>query len=104
MEVSADALSMHRLVQAVVRDRLDDEAKKQWAGATVEVVNASLSTDVATNVEIWPCYGRLLPLALAVAGHAEDLQVALPAAARVSEPSWCLFKHPRRICAGQKSL
>ena len=35
MEVSSDALAMHRLVQAVVRDRLDEAGKKQWAGAAV---------------------------------------------------------------------
>ena len=39
MEVADDALAVHRLVQAVVRDRLDKKGKKQWAGAAVEMVN-----------------------------------------------------------------
>lgn len=82
MEMTGDALSMHRLVQAVVRDRLDDEGKKEWAGAAVEVVDASLAHGVTTNVEIWPWYARLVPHAWMAAGQAEVLQVASKAAGR----------------------
>ncbi|MEJ2671369.1 MAG: tetratricopeptide repeat protein, partial [Deltaproteobacteria bacterium] len=78
-----DALAVHRLVQAVVRDRLDEAGRKQWAGVAVELVNASLSADVDTNMEVWPWYSRLLPQALAAAGHAETVKTGLPAAGRV---------------------
>jgi tetratricopeptide (TPR) repeat protein len=83
LEVSGGALAVHRLVQAVVRDRLDEAGRKQWAGVAVELVNASLSADVDTNMEVWPWYSRLLPQALAAAGHAETVKTGLPAAGRV---------------------
>ena len=39
MEVADEALAVHRLVQAVVRDRLTRKpGKEQWAGAAVEMV------------------------------------------------------------------
>lgn len=77
MEVSGEALAMHRLVQVVVRDRLDEEGKKQWVGAAVEMVNAAFPSDIPTDVETWPWCARLLPHALAASGHAENLWVAL---------------------------
>ena len=61
MEVADDALAVHRLVQAVVRDRLDEEGKKQWAGAVVEVVNDAFPAEVQSAVENWPWCARLLP-------------------------------------------
>lgn len=73
LEVAVDALAMHRLVQAVVRDRLNEEGKKQWAGAAVAMVNATLPSGVATNMQTWPWYARLLPHAVAAAGQAEVL-------------------------------
>jgi tetratricopeptide (TPR) repeat protein len=83
LEVGEDSLAVHRLVQAVVRDRLDEEGQKQWAGAAVETVNAALSADVDTNVKIWPWYSRLLPHALAAAAYGETFEIALPAAGRL---------------------
>jgi tetratricopeptide (TPR) repeat protein len=83
MEIAADALAVHRLVQAVARDRLGKRAREKWAGAAVALVNATLSEDVDTNLETWPWYARLLPQALAAAGQAEALGAARPAAGRV---------------------
>ncbi len=70
-----DALSIHRLVQAVTRDRLSEEEKGQWAAAAVRLLGTAFpfkEDDPAT----WPASGRLLPHALAAAGHAEMLDVA----------------------------
>ena len=64
MEVTDDALAVHRLVQAVVRDRLDEEGKKQWAGAAVEMVNVAFPGECAKHRRNWPWCGRLLPHAL----------------------------------------
>jgi tetratricopeptide (TPR) repeat protein len=84
MEVGKDSLAVHRLVQAVVRDRLDDKGKKKWAGAAVEMVAANFPEgDVDVKPETWPWCGRLLPHALAAAGHAEALAVALKAASHL---------------------
>ena len=69
-EVQGDALSVHRLVQAAVRDRLADGDKKGWAASAVSLVNAAFpyeENDPAT----WTASARLLPHALASARHAE---------------------------------
>jgi hypothetical protein len=80
LEVSGDALALHRLVQAVVRDRLDYGSQKQWAGAAVEIVNSAFpGGNFDREPETWPWCARLLPQALAAAGHAETLKVNLPA-------------------------
>jgi tetratricopeptide (TPR) repeat protein len=81
MEVADEALAMHRLVQAVVRDRLGEEEQKQWAGDAVEMVGSAFPPgNFDENPETWPWCARLLPHALAAAGRAEALRVALPAA------------------------
>lgn len=77
-----DALSMHRLVQAVTRDRLKPEARKGFAAPALRLVNAALPrpADEHTN---GPAVGALLPHALATADAAEALQVELETAAVV---------------------
>ncbi len=77
-----DALSLHRLVQAVTRDRLSDEEQKQWAGAAVRLLDTMFPfhpDDPAT----WEESGRLLSHALAVARHAADAEVGIASAARL---------------------
>jgi tetratricopeptide (TPR) repeat protein len=82
VEVQDGALSVHRLVQAVVRDRLDEEGRKKWADAAVEVVNSGFPFD-SDDVRTWPKNARVLPHALASADHAEKLQVGLRACGRL---------------------
>ena len=75
VEAAGDSLSVHRLVQAVVRERLGKGSRKTWAGAGVRLVNTAFpfySDDVVT----WPACARLLP-------HAEALKVEPEAAGRV---------------------
>jgi tetratricopeptide (TPR) repeat protein len=76
------ALSIHRLVQAVARDRLPENARNTWAEAAVRLVNSAFPFD-SDDVRTWPVCARLLPHALAVAGHAEILQVASEATGRL---------------------
>jgi tetratricopeptide (TPR) repeat protein/cellulose biosynthesis protein BcsQ len=83
MEVSNDALAVHRLVQAVVRDRLNKKEKKQWAGAAVEMVNEVFPRDIVAKVETWPWCARLLPHGQVSAAHAQELKAALPATASI---------------------
>ncbi len=82
VERGEDSLSVHRLVQAVVRDRLPDDEKKTWAGAAAELVNAAFPFD-SDDVRTWPVCARLLPHARAAAHHAEEHQVGLQAASRL---------------------
>jgi len=83
IEKTQDALSAHRMVQAVTRDRLPEDARRTWAGAAVRLVNDAFSSPVIWDwdVQAWSENARLLPHALAAAGHAEALQVASEATA-----------------------
>ncbi|MDP2896514.1 MAG: FxSxx-COOH system tetratricopeptide repeat protein [bacterium] len=82
VERSGDSVTVHRLVQAVVRDRLDERDKKKWAQAAVRLVNDALPVE-AHDVRTWPECARLLPHALSAAEHAEKLGVAPEATGRV---------------------
>jgi tetratricopeptide (TPR) repeat protein len=70
--VTADTLSVHRLVQAVVRHALEPALARVWAAAAVGLVRASFP-DQADDVEAWPAAARLLPHALAATDHADVL-------------------------------
>jgi tetratricopeptide (TPR) repeat protein len=83
IDVSAGSIAVHRLVQAVTRDRLakgDEEAK--WAEAALKLVDDAFpfKEDV---VETWNPSARLLPHLLAAASHSERLGVALEFTSRL---------------------
>jgi len=75
MTVGDDSLSVHRLVQAVARDRLSDEERKRWAEAAVRLVNKVFPYE-SYDVRTWAKCSVLLPQALDAAGNAEGLEVA----------------------------
>jgi tetratricopeptide (TPR) repeat protein len=50
-------LSMHRLVQAVLKDQMDEQSRQQWAERTVRAVHAALP-DVEHGT--WPQWERIL--------------------------------------------
>jgi len=77
VDVREDVLSIHRLVQAVIRDRLDEENKKRWAEAAVRLLDAAFNFKMG-EVETWSECSRLLPHAMATSAHAEALKVSLP--------------------------
>jgi len=83
LEVGGDALSVHRLVQAVARDRLAEDGRRMWAEAAARLVNDAFPSGIQTDVQVWPECARLLPHALAAAGHAEALEVALETTGRL---------------------
>jgi tetratricopeptide (TPR) repeat protein len=72
IKVSQDrqALSLHRLVQAVTRQRLNPEQQRQWATATLRLLYAAFPQRLG-DADAWPDYARLLPHALAVVRHTE---------------------------------
>jgi len=82
VEVADEGLSLHRLVQAVTRDRLSEDDSKMWAEAAVRVVNSAFPYD-SDAVRYWPTCSRLLPHALAAAERAEELDVGADAAGRL---------------------
>jgi tetratricopeptide (TPR) repeat protein len=66
VESDQDGLRVHRLVQAVVRAGMDEQATRDWAAAAVGLVAADLPSR-SDDVEFWPACQRLLPHALAAA-------------------------------------
>jgi len=76
IERTEDALSVHRMVQAVTRDRLPGDARRTWAEAAVRLVDDALRLGDTRDVQTWAVCARLLPHALAAARHAEAFQVA----------------------------
>jgi tetratricopeptide (TPR) repeat protein len=75
------SIAVHRLVQAVTRDGLDEVTAKARAEAVVRLVHAALpDPQEHTN---WPAMGALLPHALAATESAGRLEVGLEAAASI---------------------
>jgi len=83
LERTGEALSIHRMVQAVARDRLPKKAHRAWADAAVRLVNDAFPSGDTTDVRTWPVCARLLPHALAAAGQAEGVGVASEATGRL---------------------
>jgi hypothetical protein len=75
IEVTDGTMSVHRMVQAVVRDKLTEEDKKRWAKAAVQIVDNAFPND-SGDVMTWPQCSRLLSHALAAEEHSKELDVA----------------------------
>jgi tetratricopeptide (TPR) repeat protein len=75
-------LSVHRLVQAVIHERLEDAERQAWAAAAVGVLSARFPFD-SDDVRTWPVCARLLPHALQAGHWAEALAVAPMATTRL---------------------
>ena len=73
-----DSLSLHRLVQAVTRDRLSEEERGNYAAATVRLLNDAFPYN-EDDPDTWPESARLLAHALAAANHAAEALVGKPA-------------------------
>jgi tetratricopeptide (TPR) repeat protein len=71
--VTPTALGLHRLVQAVIRARLDHQ-EGRWAQVAVELIDAVFPQD-SSELARWPTCQRLLPHLLAVTNHAERLEI-----------------------------
>jgi hypothetical protein len=92
LEVEDEALSLHRLVQAAVRDSCNKSKRKLWVTAAVRCLTAAYSFDEG-RIETWPRFRRLLPHALAVAEHAEALRAEIvPTALLLRETGFYLQK------------
>ena len=82
LEIEAGSAGIHRLVQAVLRDRLGEEEKRTWAAAAVRLLNAGYGyrkDDLAT----WAPALRLLPHVAAATEAAEELGVEPEATGRL---------------------
>ena len=82
LEVKGEVVSVHRLVQAVVRARLDEAGRMTCAEAAVRLVNEAFPFD-SDDFRTWPVCARLLPHAQSAERHAEEFGVARDATGRL---------------------
>ena len=75
VKASERALSMHRLVQQVIRDKLDPATRAARAATAVRLLADALPFGGSSDPGLWPVCVRLQPHALAAADHAQELEV-----------------------------
>ena len=73
VEVEDEKISLHRLVQAVIRHSLNEEEFKHWTGIAVHVVNTSFPVETF-DVRTWPSCLPLIPHATVALSHTEAIQ------------------------------
>jgi tetratricopeptide (TPR) repeat protein len=74
IELSADEIGVHRLVQAVIRAQLDRDQERVMVLAAVELLRAAFPND-SWEPASWAACETLLPHVLGVADHAQRLAV-----------------------------
>jgi len=79
---TAHTLSIHRLVQAVILDQMDEQSRHQWAERTIRAVEAAFPS---IEYQTWPQCDRLLPHALLSAELIAQEPMTFPEAARLLE-------------------
>jgi hypothetical protein len=70
----SDLFSIHRLVQAVIRDKTEEDTKIRWATSALNLLNNAFAFD-HDDVQTWDKCVQILPHALVAAGHARDLNI-----------------------------
>ncbi len=78
---SVHTIVVHRLVQAVLKDNMNEETQRQWAERAIRVVNKNFP-DVRV-VETWPRCQQLLPHALICEAFIVQWNLTSPRAARL---------------------
>jgi tetratricopeptide (TPR) repeat protein len=74
VKATPELLTVHRLVQQVVRDHLNPGAAAARAGVAVRLLAAAFPVGGYADPGVWPACASLLPHALAATGHAEQDQ------------------------------
>ncbi len=77
---NAKTLAMHRLVQAVLKDEMDEPTQRLWAERVVRAVNRAFPN---SEFSTWQRCQRCLPHALACADLIDQWTLAFPEAARL---------------------
>ena len=80
--VTEGSLTVHRLVQTVVRDGLSVTRQQTWVDAALQLVSSAFPSP-SDEVVTWPACARLLPHVLVVVDHAQALDVEAETAVRL---------------------
>ena len=79
-----ETLSMHRLVQAVLRDQMTQEEQRQWAERVVQATNAAFPL---VKHQRWSQCEVVVPHALVMASLIEQYEMTMPEAATITQSS-----------------
>ena len=85
LDASTETLTVHRLVQAVTRDRLNQDTQVAWTKTALQVLGSAFPSE-NPSPEDWPMYERLVPHALIATNHAAPYDALLPPV------TWLLLK------------
>ena len=77
VKATEQLLTVHRLVQQVIRDQLDPATRATRAAIAVRLLAAALPFGGYADPGLWPVCARLLPHALAATEHAAHFEVEL---------------------------
>jgi tetratricopeptide (TPR) repeat protein len=73
--VEENSLSVHRLVQVVVRDRLGKSANQKWASTALNLLNLAFPIEPETNIKKWTDCKELLSHSLAATKYAYAFEI-----------------------------
>ncbi len=77
-----NTLTIHRLVQAVIRDSMDEEVQHMWAARAIRIIYRAFP-DQANDTKTWPQCQKCLPHALVCASLIEQYRLVFPETARL---------------------
>ena len=88
-----DVISIHRLVQMIVRDRLSKDDERKWAEVALQLLNDAFSFDEKDRAT-WPSCAAFMPHILETKEHTEKLGIASEiVAALLTKAASCLLVH-----------
>ncbi len=102
IERTGGGVSVHRLVQAAVRERMYPDKRKVWAESAAGIICKSFPFD-SDDVNTWPICARLLAHATVAAAHCETEKVGFAYAAELLSQS-ALYLGARADFTGAISL
>src|SRR3954468_15074054 len=82
IDASDKAISLHRLVAALVRDRLPPQQRDNWCDVALRMMAGSFDYD-GNAMSTWGRCAQLLPHAMAVSRHAELLGISSEVVAKL---------------------
>jgi tetratricopeptide (TPR) repeat protein len=103
VKANEQALTVHRLLQQVVRDQLDLATRNALLGIAVRLLDKALPFGSYADPGLWPVCARLLPHALVAIEHAVAMEVEPLATAHLLD-SAADYLHGRARYAEARSL
>jgi tetratricopeptide (TPR) repeat protein len=82
LKASPEVVAVHRLVQQVIRDRLDPERRHRLVAVALRLLQAAFP-NAHDDPDAWPAYAELLPHALTATDHASSVAADPDATARL---------------------